>query len=323
MSLPAIALTCGDPAGVGPELCCRVATDPAIREHCQPVVIGDPDLLQRICDSLDMTMPDAIDAVRVPGFSAAAVVPGRIDAANGRLAGAAIEQAIAGCLSKRYSAMVTAPLCKAATQAAGLAFPGHTEMLAERCGRPQVAMMMYDPGIAVVMSTCHQALIGVSAALTSDRIVFCASALATALTRLRNCRHPRLAMLGFNPHAGEGGLFGDEEQRIIAPAVAALRAQGLDISDPLPPDTAFTPAAREHYHGHVCHYHDQALIPFKALAFDDGVNITLGLPIIRTSVDHGTAFNLAWRGIASDRSLRAAIAAAVHLVSTGPDQDCR
>ncbi len=323
MSRPVIALTCGDPAGVGPELCCRVANDPAIQRLCQPVVVADPDLLQRVCQHLNLALPADIDPVRVAEFSAPALVPGTITAANGHLAAAAVERAIAACQAGHYAAMVTAPLCKAATQAAGLPFPGHTELLAARCGQPQVAMMMYDPRIAVVMSTCHQALAGVAAALTSDRIIFCAQALATALVRLRQTPQVSLAMLGFNPHAGEGALFGDEEARIIAPAVHALRAQGLDISDPLPPDTAFTPAARQRYHGHVCHYHDQALIPFKALAFDDGVNITLGLPIIRTSVDHGTAFDLAWTGQASDRSLKAAIAAAVHLAATAPAPICR
>jgi 4-hydroxythreonine-4-phosphate dehydrogenase len=171
------------------------------------------------------------------------------------------------------------------------------------------AMLMYDRRIAVALVTCHQSLASVPATLTTERIVQVGLLLAGALRRLRR-GEPTLAVCGLNCHAGEHGLFGEEEGRIIAPAVAELNRQGIRAEGPLPPDTAFMPAKRQRYAGYLCMYHDQGLIPFKALAFDAGVNVTLGLPIVRTSVDHGTAFDIAWKGKASPASLRSAIALA-------------
>ncbi len=312
MPRPRIAVTMGDPAGIGPELCCRIAAEPALGDVCEPVVIGDPDVLARVAGRLALRAPRAI-AAAVPALGASAIIPGQPSAASGAMALAAIEHAVRGCRDGSYAAMVTGPIAKSAIAASGCDFPGHTELLAQRCGVTDVAMVMYDEALAVVMSTCHRALDGTGAALNQPRIVRCAHLLHAALRRLR-ARPPRLAMLGFNPHAGETGMFGAEEARAIQPAVAQLRSEGIVISDPLPPDTAFTPAARAYYDGHVCHYHDQALIPFKALCFDTGVNVTLGLPIIRTSVDHGTAFDIAWQGRAEPDSLRAAIRLAVRLL---------
>ncbi|MFW5699002.1 MAG: 4-hydroxythreonine-4-phosphate dehydrogenase PdxA [Planctomycetota bacterium] len=318
MPRPRIAITMGDPAGVGPELCCRVAAEPALLDCCEPVVIGDPDILARVADRLALRPPRTTTAAVPDGCDPTTIHPGQPSAASGALALAAIEHAVRGCLDGAYAAMVTAPIAKTAIAASGCDFPGHTELLAQRCGGSDVAMMMYDELLAVVMSTCHRALDGTGAALCQTRIVRCALLLNAALTRLR-ARPPRLAMLGFNPHAGETGMFGAEEACTIQPAVDELRAAGITISDPLPPDTAFTPAARSRYDGHVCHYHDQALIPFKALCFDTGVNVTLGLPIIRTSVDHGTAFDIAWQGRAEPDSLRAALRLAIRLL---PPQEC-
>jgi 4-hydroxythreonine-4-phosphate dehydrogenase len=174
-------------------------------------------------------------------------------------------------------------------------------------------MLMYDPSIAVALVTVHQAYTSVVGSLSVERIVHTGELLAQALRRLRK-GEPRIAVLGLNPHAGEHGLFGDEEARFIEPAVAELRRRGIQCDGPLPPDTAFSPAKRKYYAGHVCLYHDQGLIPFKALAFDDGVNVTLGLPIVRTSADHGTAFDIAWKGKASQRSLVSAIRLASNLI---------
>lgn len=307
-----IAITIGDPAGVGPELALRACADPAVAALCEPVVVGSRALLARVAQRLALPLPARIDEPPVPGFDPAAVEPGRIAAANGAAAAAWIDAAIAGCRAGRYAAMTTCPIHKQALHLAGVPFPGHTEMLADRCGvSGGEAMMLYSARIAVALVTVHQSLLSVPAALTPERIVRIGRQFAESLRRLRG-RPPRLAVLGFNPHAGEGGLFGDEE-RAIVPAVYELLQLGIDAEGPLPPDTAFTPAKRERYDGWLCMYHDQALIPFKALAFDEGVNVTLGLPIVRTSVDHGTAFDIAWQGSASHASLIEAVALAARL----------
>lgn len=303
MSVKPIAITMGDPAGVGPEVLLRACADPALA-GLPLLPIASRGLLQRVATRLSLPMPaEVLDPD--PSFDAAAVVPGRIAAGCGAVAGACIERAIAGCIDGSFAAMATAPIHKQAIKAAGIPFPGHTEWLAARTGVADETMMLYHDGLAVALVTVHQALASVPAALDPLRIVRVGRQLADALRRLRG-REPRLAVLAFNPHAGEGGLFGDEEARIV-PAVGELLQLGIQADGPLPPDTAFTPAARARYDGWVCMYHDQGLIPFKAFAFDRGVNVTLGLPIIRTSVDHGTAFDIAWRGTAEHTSMVEAI----------------
>jgi len=307
-----IAITIGDAAGVGPELALRACADPAVRELCRPVLIGSRALLTRVADRLGLGVPAEIEDPSVAGFDPAAVEPGRIQAACGAAGVAWVDAAIAGCRAGRYAAMVTCPLNKAALHAAGVPFPGHTELLADRCGvAGGEAMMLYSDTLAVALVTVHQSLVSVPASLDPARITRIGVQFAEALTRLRG-RRPRLAVLGFNPHAGEGGLFGDEE-RAIVPAIAELLQLGWNVDGPLPPDTAFTAARRAQYDGWLCMYHDQGLIPFKALAFDEGVNVTLGLPIVRTSVDHGTAFDIAWQGRATHTSLVSAIALAMRL----------
>ncbi len=311
-TLPRIAITIGDPAGVGPELALKACADGALTRVCRPVAVGSRALLARVARKLKLRLPAEMVDVSVPGFTPASVVPGRVQAACGAASARWVEVAVDGCRSGEFAAMVTCPLNKAALHAGGVPFPGHTELLAARCGVSGEAMLMYDRRLAVVLATCHQSLASVPGALTTERMVDVARLLAQALRPLRR-REPRLAVLGLNPHAGEDGLFGDEDQRLVAPAVARLRADGFDVSGPLPPDTAFTPANRKRFDGFVCCYHDQGLIPFKALCFDDGVNVTLGLPIVRTSVDHGTAYDIAWRGIASHRSLLSAVRLAIRL----------
>jgi 4-hydroxythreonine-4-phosphate dehydrogenase len=308
---PLLALTLGDPAGVGPEIVLKACADPALATVCRLRVFAHPGLLARVAERLALPLPADLHPVDAPGFAAAAVVPGRIDAACGALAAAAIEAAIRACRDGACAGLVTAPINKAAIHAAGIPFPGHTEWLAARCAVPDATMMMYHDDLAIALVTCHQSLLSVPASLTPAAIATAARRLHAALARLRPGA-PRLAICGFNPHAGEGGLFGHEDE-VVAPAVAALRAEGLAVDGPLPPDTAFTPAARRRYAGVVCLYHDQGLIPFKALCFDDGVNVSLGLPIVRTSVDHGTAFDIAWQGVADHRSLIAAISLAARL----------
>ncbi len=315
--LPAIAISIGDPAGIGPEIALRACASAAVRARCRPLLYGSGALLARGAARSGLELPAGLLEVAGPRLRAAQVRPGLVDARCGRAAAAYVEAGIAACLEGRVEALVTCPINKAALHAAGVPFPGHTELLAARCGVRGEAMMMYHRRLAVVLATSHQPLASVSAALRSGRIVAVGRLFAAALARLR--RGPvRLAVCGFNPHAGEEGLFGSEDQRVVAPAVARLRALGIDAEGPLPPDTAFTPANRRRYSGHLCLYHDQGLIPFKALAFDEGVNVTLGLPIVRTSVDHGTAFDIAWQGIADHRSLIAAILLAVRLAGQRP-----
>lgn len=310
--LPRIAITIGDPAGVGPELALKSCADRQLKRVCRPVAVGSRALLARVARRLKLIMPAEVLDIDVPAFDSAAVLPGKVQAACGAASARWVEAAIDGCRSGEFAAMVTCPLNKSALHAGGVPFPGHTELLAARCGVSGEAMLMYDRRLAVVLATCHQSLASVPTTLTTERIVAVARLLARALTPL--CRRtPRLAVLGLNPHAGEDGLFGHEDLRIVAPAVARLKAEGIDASGPLPPDTAFTPANRKRFDGFVCCYHDQGLIPFKALCFDDGVNVTLGLPIVRTSVDHGTAYDIAWHGTASHRSLLSAVRLALRL----------
>jgi 4-hydroxythreonine-4-phosphate dehydrogenase len=268
-------------------------------------------LLVRVARKLKRRLPKEI-VDPTPEFAAGEVVSGTVQAANGAAAARWVEAAIDGCRDGRFAAMVTCPLNKEALAAGGVPFPGHTELLAHRCGVSGEIMLMYDRKIAVALVTVHQAYTSVPGSLSVERIVHTGELLALALRRLRK-GEPRIAVLGLNPHAGEHGLFGDEESRLVEPAVAELRRRGVTCDGPLPPDTAFAPMNRKRYAGHVCLYHDQGLIPFKALAFDDGVNVTLGLPIVRTSVDHGTAFDIAWQGKATHRSLVSAIGLAVKL----------
>jgi 4-hydroxythreonine-4-phosphate dehydrogenase len=310
--LPRIAVTMGDPAGIGPEILLKALAEPAVQRVCVPMAVASRALLERVAGLLSLPVPSQVVEPDPAGFDAAALQPGRISAAAGAMAGACIEEAIAGCRAGRYAALVTNPISKAAVHAAGIPFPGHTEWLAERCGVQGEFMLMYHRRLAVVLTTCHQSLASVPATLSPGRIVAAGTALAQALRRIRR-REPRLCVCGYNPHAGEGGMFGDEDERLVAPAVAELRRAGIDAEGPLPPDTAFSPANRRRFDGHVAMYHDQGLIAFKALYFDSGVNVTLGLPIVRTSVDHGTAFDIAWRGVASHRSLVEAVVLAAKM----------
>jgi 4-phospho-D-threonate 3-dehydrogenase / 4-phospho-D-erythronate 3-dehydrogenase len=314
-SPPRVAITMGDPAGIGPEIALKACLDPRVSAVCTPCLIASRALLARVAERIGATVPAVVIEPRLPGFDAATVVPGEIHPMCGAAAGACIEAAIAGCLSSDFQAMVTGPINKAAIAAAGIDFQGHTEWIAARCGVSGETMMMYHPDIAVALATCHQPLMTVPASLTPQRLITVARQFNSALKRLRK-KKPRLAICGLNPHAGEGGLFGSEDEMVL-PAVYELLQLGLDVEGPLPADTAFAPPNRRRFDGWVCLYHDQGLIPFKALAFEDGVNVTLGLPIVRTSVDHGTAFDIAWQGEADHRSLVAAVELAARLVPKG------
>ena len=306
--LPKIAITMGDPAGVGPELCARLLSETDISSRCQPVVFGCTKTLTAAAEKLQLN-PGDYNVIDHPLDSA--IVPGKVSAACGQASFDYIEQAIAAALDGSVDAVVTLPINKEAWNAAGITYPGHTELFAQRCQTDRFCMMMYSPAFSVAMVTTHVGYHEVPSLLTSDRIVEVIELAAAAVEKIEN-RPARLTCLGLNPHAGENGLFGNrEEETIIVPAIQAAIARGIQIEGPLPPDTGFLPARRESTDCFICMYHDQALIPFKALNFDTGVNVTLGLPMIRTSVDHGTAFDIAWQGVADVSSLVAAVNLAI------------
>ncbi len=326
----------GDPAGVGPELCLRLLADERVREWCVPIVFGDAGVLNRVAKHLGWTevtaiLPDdlwpeyaeAIDApcvVDQQAIAADAVRPGEISAECGRAAYEYFTTAIGEALAGRVDAIATAPINKESLHAAGFPFPGHTEILASRTNAERSCMMLTSEAITCSLVTVHVGYREVPALLTTERILDTIELTVAAMERIRG-RKPRLLVCGLNPHAGEHGLFGDrEEERIIIPAIDAARAKGIEVSGPLPPDTAFLPKHRIAADAYVCMYHDQGLIPLKALAFEDAVNITLGLPIIRTSVDHGTAFDIAWQGKADVSSLIQAVKLAAKLAGAGGSQ---
>jgi 4-hydroxythreonine-4-phosphate dehydrogenase len=323
----------GDPAGVGPEICLRLLADPHVLRRCVPVIVGDQGVLALVAKRLGLPLPsrsldwdtwrqagEQVDRpclVDLGAIDPGDVTPGQVSAATGRAAFAYVQRAIDAALAGQVAAITTAPLHKEALFAAGIRFPGHTEIFAARTQATRWCMMQYSEEITCSFVTVHVGYKEVPALLTTSRILEVIELTAETLARLRG-RPPRLAVCGLNPHAGEHGLFGEgEEERIILPAIEAARAQGLNVEGPLPPDTAFLPARRQTTDAFVCMYHDQGHIPVKALAFDRAVNTTLGLPIIRTSVDHGTACDIAWQGKASADSLRCAVQLALRLIAVG------
>ena len=286
---PRIGITVGDPAGIGPEIARKAADDPAVRAVCEPVLYGPAD-----------------------AGALAAFARGRVSAAAGRAAYDAILQAVSDARAGRIDAIATAPINKEAFAAAGLPWRGHTELLAHLTGAPRVAMMFYAEALRVVLATIHIPLAEVPRALTGSRLEEVVELAAAELPRFG---HPaaRLAVAGLNPHAGEHGVIGTEDEAVIRPAVEACRRRGVDVRGPFPADTIFLRAMRGEFDAVVACYHDQGLIPVKLAAFGRAVNVTLGLPIIRTSVDHGTAFDIAGRGTADPSSLIEAVALAARL----------
>ncbi|NOS72765.1 MAG: 4-hydroxythreonine-4-phosphate dehydrogenase PdxA [Verrucomicrobia bacterium] len=317
----------GDPAGVGPELCVRALSSPEILRLCHPVVFGDLDVIQRASQAITLPLPSDLQLWNVESNSkpvgpavascsmpdAKNFVPGKVSAPCGAAGFTFIKTAIESALAGRIAAVVTAPIHKEALRLAGVQFPGHTEIFTSLTGASRTCMMLRSDVLTVSMVTTHIGYAEVPKHLSTKRIVDVIELTADALATMNN-QPARLAICGLNPHAGEHGLFGQrEEERFIEPAVAQAREKGIAIAGPLPPDTAFTADNRKRFDAVVCLYHDQGHIPFKMLAFDDGVNITLGLPIVRTSVDHGTAFDIAWKGLARPTSFFKAIESAVQL----------
>ena len=321
-----LALTMGDPAGIGGELTLRAWL--ALHNGNQRfVALDNPERLAALTRALFLDVPiatvaspdeaGAVFAIALPVLPinlANTPRPGHPDKANATAVIASIERAAALALRGAASGVVTNPINKAALYDAGFAYPGHTEFRAVLTGaHGKQIMMLASPSLRVVPVTVHASLRNSIAMLTTDAIVSAAHTTAIALQRDFGIARPRLAVAGLNPHAGEQGALGDEESTIIGPAIAALRAAGIEVSGPWPPDTMFTAKARARYDAAICMYHDQALIPLKTLDMDHGVNVTLGLPIVRTSPDHGTAYDIAGKGIADPSSLIAAIELAATL----------
>ena len=332
MNRPRIAITMGDPAGVGPEICLALMTRADVLEQCRPLVFGDAGVLARVAahcglPPIERVLDAASWAEARPtepaivdwrAIAAGDVTPGRVSAATGRAAYTYIDEAIKAALAGQVDAVVTGPIHKEALNAAGIPHPGHTEIFTAQTGAARSCMMLISEGITCSFVTAHVGYRDVPRLLSVARIRDTIELSAEAMRRLHG-RAPRLVVCGLNPHAGEHGLFGDhEEERLIVPAIEEARALGIEIEGPLPPDTAFLPARRRVTDCFVCMYHDQGHIPLKALAFDLAVNVTLGLPIIRTSVDHGTACDIAWQAKADVTSLVQAVRLATRLARHEP-----
>jgi 4-hydroxythreonine-4-phosphate dehydrogenase len=309
---PPLALTMGEPAGIGPEITLAAwravrAAGPAFFLVGDPATLGDAPVA-RIAAPEEAAAAFGTALPVLPMALGAPAVPGRLDPANAAAVIASIEAAVRLALAGRAGGVVTNPIQKSVLTAAGFPHPGHTEFLGELAGlgTPPV-MMLACPGLRVVPVTIHMALRDAVARLTTGAIVEGGMIVAEALRRDFGIAQPRLVVSGLNPHAGEDGTMGREDIEVVAPAVAALRAAGVAARGPLPADTLFTPRARAAYDCALCMYHDQALIPVKTLDMDGGVNVTLGLSIVRTSPDHGTALDIAGKGLADPGSLIAAL----------------
>ena len=322
---PVIAVTSGEPAGVGPELCLRLADAQANARTGRVLVLGDQGLLGERAARLGLAVtlrewrrdalpvPGTLDVLHVP--LAVPVHAGRVDPANAAYVLRLLDLACDGCRSGEYAAMVTAPVHKGVINQAGIAFTGHTEYLAERTQTPQVVMMLAGGGLRVALATTHLALRDVPAAITADSLAVTLRILHAEMQRKYGLAAPRILVTGLNPHAGEGGYLGREEIEVISPVLERLRGEGLSLIGPLPADTLFTPPILAQGDCVLAMYHDQGLTALKYASFGHGINVTLGLPIIRTSVDHGTALDLAGTGRADPGSLFVAVEQAFEMVA--------
>ena len=317
---PVIAVTSGEPAGIGPELCAMLAHQ---RHSARRVILGDRRLIEARARQVGLPLPLADfqkEGAPSPGALEILHVPlcvpsraGQLEPANAAYVLALLDRALAGCQSGEFAAMVTAPVHKGVINQAGITFTGHTEYLAAKTGTPRVVMMLAGAGLRVALATTHLPLKDVPAAITRHELETTIRILHADLVSKFGIARPRILVAGLNPHAGEGGHMGREEIEVIAPVLEKLRGEGMDLAGPLPADTLFTRGVLAGSDAQLAMYHDQGLAVLKYAAFEDGINITLGLPIIRTSVDHGTALDLAGTGRADPRSLYAAVDLAVQL----------
>jgi 4-hydroxythreonine-4-phosphate dehydrogenase len=324
---PLLAITLGDPAGIGPEVILKALKDESVYVNARPLVVGDsrvlaraqawvggtPLILETVSDpDQGSYVPGTLTLLDLQNADPAAIPPGQISAAAGK---AAVEYVFAACdlaTAGKVDAVVTAPLNKEAMHLGGYKYPGHTELLTDRTGATKVSMLLVGPKLRVVHVSTHVSLQEAILRVTTARVREVIQIAQESCVAL-GIANPRIAIAGLNPHASESGLFGNEEAVAVVPAIAAARADGLNVSDPMPPDTIFLRAVKGEYDIVVAMYHDQGHIPMKLLAFDSGVNVSMGLPIIRTSVDHGTAFDIAGSGKASSESMIAAIDVAVQM----------
>jgi len=323
---PIIGITMGDPVGIGPEIILKTLCDKAIYKECRPVVFGDIKILESakkiVKSSLkieSVVSPDAgryicghVDVINLSELEP--VTFGKPDAKTGAAMAGYIETAINMAISGKIDAIATCPINKQAMHMGGSKFGGHTELLAARTKTSDYVMMLTGDRLSVVLVTIHVPLKDVSFLISKEQIIKTVKITEKGLRKRFGLKKPKIGVAGLNPHAGEEGMFGNEEIEIIGPAVNDLKKEGIEVSGPFPPDTIFYKAVQGEYDAVVCMYHDQGLIPFKMIHFADGVNTTLGLPIIRTSVDHGTAYDIAGTGNADTGSLVAAIKLAAHQV---------
>ena len=325
--LPTIGITMGDPVGIGPEILVKALNDPKLYTFCKPLIIGDSCVVQQALKLLNFNykninvikkpqqgkyLSDSIDIMNISNleFNYSKLLKSNLlkpDIQTGTAMQDYIIKGIDLALKDHIAGLVTCPITKTALKLAGSQFPGHTEMLAHKTNTKNYAMMLAGEKLKVVLVTIHIPISKISATLTINNIIQKIELTHTSLKERFNIKSPRIAVAGLNPHAGEASMFGNEEENIIAPAIKLANEAGLAADGPLPPDTVFYQAVNSKYDAVICMYHDQGLIPFKLIHFKDGVNTTLGLPIIRTSVDHGTAYDIAWKGIADPSSLVEAI----------------
>jgi 4-hydroxythreonine-4-phosphate dehydrogenase len=319
-----LAITMGDPGGIGPEIVVKAISSEEIRSMCAPVVIGDRPVMEEVLKLLDLSAhvrllrsPDGYDPAR--GFinlidlgELKDFKKGKATARGGRASAAYISAAVTLALGKNVDGIVTAPISKKALKMAGMNWPGHTEMLADLTETDEYAMMLTGGPLTVMLVTIHTALKNVPHLITRENVLRTIRLAKKACVML-GIENPRIAVAGLNPHAGESGIFGDEEVKEIIPAVEDARREGIPAVGPFPADTVFHKAYKGEIDIVVCMYHDQGLIPLKMVAFDKGVNVTVGLPFVRTSPDHGTAYDIAWKGKADPSSMIEAIKLASRL----------
>ena len=322
--LPVIAVTSGEPAGIGPELCLRLLDARLSKLGARLVVLADRSLMdaraQRLGAAVRLrawqadapALAETLDVLHVP--LRAVSHPGQLDSANSPYVLELLDRAVAGCQSGEFAALVTAPVHKGVINDAGIPFSGHTEYLAEKTGTPRVVMMLAGGGLRVALATTHLPLRAVPAALTRQSLKQTLRILHSEMKQKYGIDRPRILVAGLNPHAGEGGYLGSEEIEVITPVLERLRAEGMSVIGPLPADTMFTPPLLAQGDCVLAMYHDQGLTALKYASFGEGINVTLGLPIIRTSVDHGTALELAGSGRADAGSLFEAVEQAVEMV---------
>ena len=322
---PLIGITMGDPSGIGPEVTLKVALKKPPK--CRLVVLGDLGVLQDTVRQLGIRLTPiawappnpypwvarTLPVIELSHLEPAQRKPGQPTSMGGDASYRYVEAAVLLAQTDVLQGIVTAPISKAMWHTAGRDYPGHTELLASLTHTPDVRMMLVGSRLRVILVTTHLALSQVPTALSSERILKTIQITAEHLARFHGIAQPRLAVAGLNPHAGEAGAFGDEETRIIAPAIQQARTLGFATEGPFPADTVFVRATRGEFDGVICLYHDQGLIPLKLLSWEDGVNVTIGLPIVRTSPDHGTAFDIAGQGRADPRSMHAALTLAAHM----------